>query len=282
MSKSKQNKPRHTDGSTTQSGTRSTAPVSRRERLRAQQAAEAQRARTRRILIVVTAIVAAAIVAVVTTVLVQNHNRRKAEERQRNQAAQMVPPNATADGTAIGYAGGEAAGDVPDVVAYLDFQCPGCSQSSKLIDPLLEQLADQGRIRLTYHILYGLDSLLNTDHSFRAAVAASCADFQGKFPEYTSAVFANQPAKEGDGWTDAQLLQWAGQAGIEGDQKNAFETCFTTQATSQFVQKMQRAKPDSVTGTPTFLANGKPMGPTKSDLVSADALLAKILQAAGS
>ena len=61
-----------------------------------------------------------------------------------------------------------------------------------------------------------VDTNLKNDSSTRAANAVACASDAGKFLEYHSAVFAAQPVKEGDGYTDAQLTEFATTAGITG------------------------------------------------------------------
>ena len=288
MSKSKQNQPR-TGGPAGQAtsgkpGTPRSASASRREQLRAQQQAEAQRKRTIRIITAAAIVLAVLIVAVVVVVVAQNRKKDDpgSQPSSSSTAAQIVPPSANADKTGLVYNTTDPAADAPQVIVYMDYQCPGCAQASKLVEPKLAELADNGDILLTYHILHGLDAGYPGNNSFRAAIAATCADVQGVFPDYSTTVFAGQPATEGDGWSDKQLSEdYPKLVGLEGDALSAFQTCFTDQATSDFVTGMQDSLPSSVKATPTFTVNGNQWSPSSSDLASSDAMLETIKQLAG-
>lgn len=281
MSKSKQNQPRPADQSV-DTAQKPSAGANRREQLRAQQAAEAQQARTRRIITAAAVALAVIIVAVVAVVLVQNAQRQKEQEGLHPTGSQIVPPIATADKTGLVYNDSTRNTGKPAVEVYLDYQCPGCANASQLVDPLLEQLADTGKIQLTYHILFGLDRGFPGNHSFRAALSATCSANEGVFPEYSKIIFANQPAREGDGWTDEQLRSTLPtQAGLSGDKLTAFQSCYDGRATSDFVNGMQDAKPDYITHTPFFAVNGKEMKLSNNDLASAEALSAAIERTAG-
>lgn len=255
--------------------------TSKRAQLAAQQAAEAAHKRTMRIVTVIGVVLALIIVSVVAVVLVQNHR----ENQTQNQAiaAQIVPMRANADQTGIVYKDSTANSDAPLVDAYLDYQCPGCAQASAVVDPLLEQLADNGDIQLVYHMLHGLDRNFPGNHSYRSAVAASCvANLEtDHFATYSKTIFANQPATEGDGYTDEQLTQtFAAQAGITGADQESLAACYTGQATKDFVNDVQDALPSIVTYTPSFVVNGKVLD-ISSMISSTDALLAGINEAAG-
>ncbi len=281
MSKSKQGQQRPASDPTP-GGKSSAAANSRRDQLRAQQAAEAQRARTRRIITAAAVALAVLIVAIVAVVLVQNNQRQLEADSLRGSQGQVTPLNATEDGSGLVYTSSTGSIDKPLVEVYLDFQCPGCAQASAVVDPLLEQLAESGKIQLTYHMLYGLDRGFPGNHSYRAALAATCADVQDAFSAYTKTVFANQPVREGDGWTDEQLRgTLAQQAGLAGEQLTAFQGCYDAKSTSDFVEAMYNATPDYVTHTPFFAVDGKEMPIANADLASQDALLSAIERIAG-
>lgn len=281
MSKSKQNSPRP-DNPNAASSASSTATASRRDQLRAQQAAEAQRARTRRIIIAASVAIAVIIVAVVAVVLVQNSQRQREQDDLRAGQGQITPASATEDKSGLVFNESTLNTGKPLVQVYLDYQCPGCGQASRSVDPLLEQLADAGEIQLTYHMLFGLDRGFPGNHSYRAALGGTCAAVQDVFPIYSKIVFANQPAREGDGWTDEQLRStFAQQAGLTGDQLSAFQSCFDERATSDFVDGMQDAKPDYVSYTPFFAVNGKEIKLTNADIAGVDTLRAAIQRAVG-
>ena len=55
---------------------------------------------------------------------------------------------------------------------------------------------------------YVLDDNLRNDSSTRAGNAAFCAADDGKFQEFHNQLFANQPATEGDGFSDVTCSAW--------------------------------------------------------------------------
>ncbi len=247
--------------------------TSRREQLRARQAAEAKRARTQRIIMVAAGIIALIIVAIVAVSLVQHHGQKNADSVALGE--QITPPRATQNNDAITYRD-EVSDSVLTARLFADFQCPGCANYERYVVPVLQQLADQGKINLEFHILHGLDRALGTTHSQRAAIAATCADTVDAFSAYAPIVFANQPAREGDGWTDEQLIDFASQASISGDKLTQFTTCFTERQTNDFVDSMQKSMPDYIRATPSLVVNDKVVELTNDDIVSADALLTKL------
>lgn len=277
MSKSKQNKPR-SDAEKATTGRAGGPSATRREQLRRQQEAEAQRARTKRIITVAGAVLAVAIVAFVAIVMVQNYQRQQALTEQHGTGEQITPLNANAENTGIVYAEGTAAEDAPLVDVYMDFQCGGCAQASQIVDPKLEALAKAGEINLVYHMLYGMDREPN-GNSFRANVAASCADNYGVFTAYQQQVFGQVLVNQ-QLWDDTMLRdQFPVTAGLSGDDLAGFQSCFDNKSTSEFVEGVQAARPAQITQTPSFLVNG-----TLTDLGTASAseetLLAAIKAAA--
>ena len=67
-----------------------------------------------------------------------------------------------------------------------------------------------------------------------------------------------QPSKEGDGFTDQQLLDLGKKVGIEGDSFTTFETCVTSSKYKSWAQNSQlHAQDRGVQGTPSFFLNDK-------------------------
>lgn len=156
--------------------------------------------------------------------------------------------------------GADPAADVPQVHVYEDFQCPFCGDLEASVGAELEELAEAGEISLTYTVMSFLDSTLGNDSSHRAANAAICADDAGAFLPYHAAVFAGQPAQEGAGWTDEQLLAFAGTAGLSGGDLESFTACLEGDAYGDYVEDMQeRANRDNISGTPRLLIDGEPV-----------------------
>jgi protein-disulfide isomerase len=119
-----------------------------------------------------------------------------------------------------------------------------------------------------------LDTNLKNDSSARSANAAACAADAGKFAEYHSAVFAAQPATEGDGYTDAQLTEFAKTAGITGPAFTTWEKCTSSGQHEAYISDVATASGKAgVTGTPTVFLNGKDITKT---LTSPESLVAAI------
>ena len=224
----------------------------RREQLRAQQLKEAQRQRQQRILIVGAIVLAVLIVLIVGVSVVQHLSNSKKPAA----GTQIIPPNANADHSAIKYEA-EVKKNIPTVTVIMDFQCPGCAYAHKQLVPTFEKLADDGRINLEFQILHMLDSHFPGQHSERAVIAATCSDQYNIFPHYARTIFEHQPATEGDGWTDDELMSWAQEVGLPAEKVNDLRTCLVDRQTSDFVNEMQSKLPDYVTATPSFVTNGK-------------------------
>jgi protein-disulfide isomerase len=95
--------------------------------------------------------------------------------------------------------------------------------------------------------------------SHRAIAAWGCAIDAGKTTEYHNVVFANQPTKEGTGYTQQTLLDFGTQAGITGDAFTTFSQCVNDQKYLEWsVNATQEMATAGVTSTPTaFLAGQK-------------------------
>ena len=82
----------------------------------------------------------------------------------------------------LGAPVGAATKPVLDV--YEDFQCPACANLEKVLGPTINQLANQGKVRVNLHPMTFLDSNLNNDASLRAAAAFGCAVDAGATAKY--------------------------------------------------------------------------------------------------
>jgi protein-disulfide isomerase len=167
-----------------------------------------------------------------------------------------VVPKGTTD--TKGYPFGTATTPVLDV--WEDFQCPNCGGFEAANKQKIEDLISSGKAKVVYHTWNFLDrgnsAGPTAQSSTRAAIAAACAWDQGKFLEFHDQVFANQPATEGAGWTDAQLETFAKDAGVPDTQ--TFDQCLSARKYAGFVSQVNaQADTQQITGTPTFLVNGK-------------------------
>ena len=117
----------------------------------------------------------------------------------------------------------------PVLAIFEDFQCPACGYVEKTNGAGIQKLATDGKVKLIWRPTTFLDPKFKSDASRRATAAWGCAIDANKTVEYHDWIYANQPAKEGDGWTNDQLLQYGKDVGITGDLYTTFETCVTSQ-----------------------------------------------------
>jgi protein-disulfide isomerase len=217
-----------------------------RERLAAERKAQAaaQRRRERIQRLALFGVVAAVVIAVVVVVII---NSNRVDTSGSNPA-----------GTDDTY--GVVVGDGPvRVEVYEDFQCPACATFEQQGGgEALDELASDGDATVVYYPLSFLDANLGNDSSSRAANASGCVADQGgtdAFVEFHGAVFANQPAEEGTGFTDDQLIEFGGDAGVEGD---AFTSCVEDRDFSGWVSRVAgQGREANVVQTPTILVAGE-------------------------
>lgn len=146
----------------------------------------------------------------------------------------------------------------PTVDIFEDFQCPACGQFEQVLGGTVEGLAQDGKIELRYHVKTFLDDSLRNDSSMRAGNGAFCAAGAGKFLPFHNAVYANQPAQEGTGWTEDQLRSFAEQSGITGDALDTWTTCQDDMAYQAYLESVEESSSKGgVNGTPTVQINGE-------------------------
>jgi protein-disulfide isomerase len=147
--------------------------------------------------------------------------------------------------------------NAPTLEIYADFQCDQCGHFEDVFGASLASMAKAGDVKLVFHTLSFVDSNLKNDSSTRSANAAACASDAGKFLEYHSAVFANQPAEEGTGYTDAQLTEFANTAGITGEPLTTWQECTSSSHYAKYVADVQvNGEKAGVFDTPTVKLNG--------------------------
>ncbi len=164
----------------------------------------------------------------------------------------------------------DAPADATTVHVYEDFQCPFCGVLARSIGEDLTAQAQAGEIALTHTLMSFLDGNLGNDTSSRAANAAVCASDQGVFSPWHAAAYAAQP-EEGAGWTDDDLVGFAEQVGLAGEELSTFETCVADGTYLDYVEGMQEAaNRDGVTSTPTVVVNGERLSPQELSLLQND------------
>ncbi|HEX8972163.1 DsbA family protein [Oryzihumus sp.] len=173
-------------------------------------------------------------------------------------SASALPQGATGTGGGIVANASTAKAGAPTLDLYEDFQCPVCGKLEQVFGQQIASMAKAGDIKLVVHMMSFLDAKLGNDSSVRAAAAAACAADQGKFLDYHGVVYANQPAQEGAGYTDADLMGFASKAGISGSALTSWTKCFDAKTHMGYAKDVETAAEKAgVFSTPTLKLNGK-------------------------
>jgi protein-disulfide isomerase len=138
------------------------------------------------------------------------------------------------------------------VVEFSDFECPFCKQAHTTLIRVMERY--KGKIKHVYR-----DLPLEKIHAqaIGAAVAARCANEQGKFWEYHDVLFTHAPKLSTD-----DLKQYAAEIGLDVAK---FSTCISSGKHKAAVQKdAEEGLALGITGTPAFFINGRPLGGAQS------------------
>ena len=132
---------------------------------------------------------------------------------------------------AFGVLYGSASADAPVLEVWEDFQCPACASVEELNGAGIAALAEEGTVQLIWRPATFLDRVNEgrdasvANSSTRATAAWGCAMDAGKTREFHDAIYANQPAEEGDGWVDDQFIALAESSGITGADLETFTSC---------------------------------------------------------
>lgn len=144
------------------------------------------------------------------------------------------------------------------IVEFSDFQCPFCERFFKeTYGQLKTKYVDTGKAKIVFRHF----PLSFHQNAQKAAEAAECSNRQGKFTEYHDLLFQNSQS-DGTGLNIADLKKYADQLGLNkgtlGFGKNKFNDCLDKGEATQVVNKdLADGTAAGVTGTPSFLINGK-------------------------
>jgi len=144
------------------------------------------------------------------------------------------------------------------IVEFSDFQCPFCARFHLQTLPLIiEEYIEEGRVNLVYR-----DFPIQSIHpnALPAAVAAECANEQGRFWEYHDMLFEKQ-----NGWNRldsntaiSTFSQYATDVGLEQQQ---FDSCL---GSGKYLEEVQGDLSDGrdydITGTPGFFIGNDEIG----------------------
>lgn len=250
-------------------------------REKARQQREQQRRRERRRRVILQASIGVAIVAVVVIVAIVLVN----SVRPPGPGPKNMADGGIIVGTGLkAQTSGAAAADatpaqrsvqkgVIAIRAYEDFQCPNCKDFEDTNAAYIKSLVQAGTATLQIYPVAILDRESSTNYSTRSANAADCvANFSpNQFYEFHRLLYANQPAENSAGLTDAQLTGYAEQAKVSNLAQ--VTSCISQQTYKSFVGAVtdRFSQPDlplsdvkgrsnasqtNYIGTPTVLING--------------------------
>ena len=144
------------------------------------------------------------------------------------------------------------------IVEFSDYQCPFCARFyAQTLPLLLEEYIDEGKVNLVYR-----DFPVQRIHpnALSAAVAAECADEQGKYWEYHDTLFEKQNAwaKLDSNSAISTFSQFATEIELEQQQ---FDNCLKS---GKYLDEVQADFSDGknyqVTGTPGFFIGNEDIG----------------------
>jgi protein-disulfide isomerase len=131
------------------------------------------------------------------------------------------------------------------ITAFSDFQCPFCKQLNGVLDTLRREYPSEIAVVFRHYPLENIHA-----YAHQAALAAECANAQGRFAEFGDSVFAHQEALAQASWT--HLAATAGVADTV-----TFRRCLLDSTFAGHIQRdVAAGKRLSVTGTPTVLVDG--------------------------
>ena len=140
------------------------------------------------------------------------------------------------------------------IVEFSDFQCPACKAAEPTVKKVLADFKD--RVRLVYRdfpLDMGCNPALQRQlHPFacKAALAANCANEQGKFWAYHDVLFERQPA-----FSDENLKKYAADLGLVSTQ---FDAClYSSKHLDEIKKDLADGSSLGIQGTPTFFVNGR-------------------------
>lgn len=168
-------------------------------------------------------------------------------------------PSGVSEGEPIEpFASAKPAKDAPVVDVYEDFRCPACRAFEQSMGQTIDELAQDGKIRLRVHLKTVIDSNTGGQSSAEAGSSALCAADQGVWSKYHAALFALQPSTEtAEGFPASAYTQAAKDAGLSGDDLAAWQECTDAGTYVDYVKGVDDATvKDGITGTPVIAVGG--------------------------
>jgi protein-disulfide isomerase len=180
----------------------------------------------------------------------------------KHAAAPAAPGGAaSASGVPVGRDSAPVTVDI-----YEDPRCSACRAFTLQAESALDSLINNGSTRVVYHLVAFADRGSGGRDSSRAAAAAGCAAEAGMFRRYLMLLYVNQPADNGPGLSDEQLIELGRQLGSGG----RFADCVRADTYGPWVTAVtDAARQTGVTELPTVLVDGRRVEPTRAVLLQA-------------
>lgn len=171
-------------------------------------------------------------------------NSATPDAQQLSVLARRDPADAAAKGSV----------DAPIVIVeYADYRCAYCAVfANEVLPALVSEYVDAGLVRLEWR-----DAPVLGETSPNAAIAAHAAGAQGKYWEYSAALYASSPTKQTE-WSREVLLGVA--ATVPALDLAAFTIALDDPVHAQRVaQEAQESATIGVSSTPTFIVGNQPV-----------------------
>jgi protein-disulfide isomerase len=214
------------------------------------------------VLVVVAIVVVAVLVLTSVFGALERSSTRNEGGSGGSSSSSGAPSGAHADGIVVGSGGDEAV----RVVTYIDYLCPYCGEFEATNAEQLAEWVKDGDVVLEVHPISILDRVsVGTRYSTRAANAAACvADTSPRsFEAFSALLFANQPAENTEGLSNADLLDLASEANVAdmssvGDciESERFSGWVTEATDRALAGPLPDSDVDALAGTPTVIVDG--------------------------
>jgi len=151
-----------------------------------------------------------------------------------------------------------------NIVEFTDYECPACGRAHPVTKQILEKYGENVSYQYKYFPLTTIHP-----HSYKAALAAECANDQGKLFEYADMLFTNQQALE-----VSDMKEYAKELGLD---TKSFNACLDTSAKKRIVDgDMREGTLKGVRATPSIYINDELL--ESWDYANYEARILQILQ----
>ncbi|MER5889240.1 thioredoxin domain-containing protein [Streptomyces sp. NPDC001941] len=199
-----------------------TAHRSARQRMHAEREKQARAARRRRHLVVGGVLAGVLVAGGAVALTVSAEDGDTSSSAAAADGPLVTPKNTTESGGSVVVYGNPSAKRTLDV--YEDPRCPFCGIVERGLGSTMQKLADEGKVKVRYHVATFLDDATGGGGSKNALAAMGAALDQGpkQFAAVHAALYEHQPEESSDTFADtSELLKLT--AGVPGLDQAAFK-----------------------------------------------------------